>query len=662
MKKTLKITQLVILFSCSFFGIALAQPTLLKSIPSGSINFVSSEGRLFFTSGDSLWTSDGSTSGTYFIKKTGEPFVRLTNFRLGTFIYFTTQQADGKTALWRTNGTGANTTKVAAYAQINPFVVYNNNLYLGIDDGIHGYELWKLNLSNSLSMVKDIVPGSGNGIAYYDIIVSSNILYFTAFAGPGGINIWKTNGTESGTVLAVDLPFTDVYYNGLGLKDVNGSIYFARHYKLEQSISDTGVELWISNGTTAGTNLLYTYEDEYTSYSIGQFTSLNGKLIFLNTWNNEYVTLWTSDGTINGTVEITALFFDDAISPFFQVKDKLAITSINNNNFQNPFIKTDGTEEGTIYFHNFGPYSSLAKPATTGKFLFFNDLIPLPGGDLEDELFQSDLTPENTKSLRSLFGTSFEYSGNITPAGENIYFTTNPYIYPGVRDLKLWSYNPNKPLGNVPYFTLVNANSDTDIAWLKDGDYIFTSETPQINIRYNSISMPGSVVFKLNGGIYRTENQPPYSLAGDTDGDYNIWPLSTGVYELTAIPYSSAGGGGTAGTPLTIHITVKDSSVFSYSARKGEILDNSESTNIEAYPNPSPDYFNFSILSKDNGIAKAEIYKMDGSLIQTILDDNVTEGQSVYFSWNGNAHQQGMYLFKYSCGSQSITRKIVLTR
>ncbi|WP_218840202.1 malectin domain-containing carbohydrate-binding protein [Spirosoma fluviale] len=62
------------------------------------------------------------------------------------------------------------------------------------------------------------------------------------------------------------------------------------------------------------------------------------------------------------------------------------------------------------------------------------------------------------------------------------------------------------------------------------------------------------MVFSLDGkSDYRTEIVAPYSLAGDTDGDYNDWTPSVGTHTLTATPYNSQGQ---VGTPLTITFDV----------------------------------------------------------------------------------------------------------
>jgi hypothetical protein len=109
----------------------------------------------------------------------------------------------------------------------------------------------------------------------------------------------------------------------------------------------------------------------------------------------------------------------------------------------------------------------------------------------------------------------------------------------------------------ITSFILVDADSNQDIRPLTDGD---TIDQRNITIRANTTpALVGSVVFGLNDNArFRVEDDDNYSLAGDRDGDYLVWPAEPGKYTLTATPYSEDDGGGTAGTPLTITFTVVD--------------------------------------------------------------------------------------------------------
>ena len=114
---------------------------------------------------------------------------------------------------------------------------------------------------------------------------------------------------------------------------------------------------------------------------------------------------------------------------------------------------------------------------------------------------------------------------------------------------------------SVTSLTLVNADTDQDLGTLTNGQVLNLSSLPtrNLNVRANtSPSLVGSVVFTLDGAHARTENGSPYALAGDDNGNYRPWTPAAGSHTLTAAPYGSTGGTGTAGTPLTVAFSVTD--------------------------------------------------------------------------------------------------------
>jgi len=118
------------------------------------------------------------------------------------------------------------------------------------------------------------------------------------------------------------------------------------------------------------------------------------------------------------------------------------------------------------------------------------------------------------------------------------------------------------PLIKVVGFTLINADTDLEIANLRNGDVINLAELPSrrinivANIEPNALPLQiGSVVFTLNSKKY-TENETPFALRGDISGNYNHWVPPVGDYTLNATPYTEAGGTGTPGKSFTIDFKV----------------------------------------------------------------------------------------------------------
>ncbi|MEM7102872.1 MAG: DUF5060 domain-containing protein [Bacteroidota bacterium] len=109
-------------------------------------------------------------------------------------------------------------------------------------------------------------------------------------------------------------------------------------------------------------------------------------------------------------------------------------------------------------------------------------------------------------------------------------------------------------------FTLVDASTDIDIGPLQNNDTIDLSSlnSTDLNIRANTNPAEvGSVVFAYDGNPnFQTESVAPYALAGDNAGDYAAWTPTVGTHVLVATPYSLSGGGGVAGTSLSIQFVV----------------------------------------------------------------------------------------------------------
>src|SRR5262249_58532624 len=82
-------------------------------------------------------------------------------------------------------------------------------LFFTANDGVNGEELWKSDGTEAGTvLVKDINPGSAFGYGYgsrpYELTAVGGTLFFTADDGAHGRELWKSNGTEAGTVLVKD--------------------------------------------------------------------------------------------------------------------------------------------------------------------------------------------------------------------------------------------------------------------------------------------------------------------------------------------------------------------------------------------------------------------------------------------------------------------------
>ena len=95
-----------------------------------------------------------------------------------------------------------------------------------------------------------------------------------------------------------------------GLTVAGKSLYFLT---TENNPSGTAVDLWKSDGTSSGTALITSIPNGYDpSYTPGTLTDVNGKVFFTIETNSTDAAggqyqLWSTDGTAAGTSEVTSL-------------------------------------------------------------------------------------------------------------------------------------------------------------------------------------------------------------------------------------------------------------------------------------------------------------------------------------------------------------------
>jgi len=271
-----------------------AQPSLLKDkfrtafarIREGYILSAGDNTYFFVDPGNSddgfeLWKTDGTVAGTKIVaplyKGRYAAYINyMINYKnklffMGSSGYLHTgtdpNYEPGTQYLWQSDGTASGTTRVKKVAlSEQPLVISNNKLYFIASDDTNGEELWVTDGTEAAThMVKNIAPGTaGSGISSQVDFKGS--LYFIANNGTTQ-GIWKTNGTDTGTVFITKASSS--------LVKGDDKLYFILNNKI-----------WQSDGTSAGTkqmdtssltgitpyNLLYAYNRLYfiaTNYTYG---------------------------------------------------------------------------------------------------------------------------------------------------------------------------------------------------------------------------------------------------------------------------------------------------------------------------------------------------------------------------------------------------------
>jgi ELWxxDGT repeat protein len=271
-----------------------------------------------------LWKSDGTLNGTSVIQTWQNSTILNSNIYLRAFnnkIYFVGFESNGTTAgtlqsgvalpfesnsclhngliyyqgsngkLWRTDGTLNGTFMAVDYPVANwsgGIISYNGWIYFsGGYNGVGqpGTELCKTDGTqvNTL-MVKDIYLGFNSSNPSDYIAVNGN-LFFLANDGVNERQLWKTDGTTSGTQL-VKIFSSGYFYEPKAPHD--NLLYFARKSYANSTIVQ---ELWKTDGTEINTVLVHQFD------SIGVMKDINCNLFITAddnlSWYIRNVELWS---------------------------------------------------------------------------------------------------------------------------------------------------------------------------------------------------------------------------------------------------------------------------------------------------------------------------------------------------------------------------------
>ncbi len=342
------------------------------------------EGALFnaqgnLSQGRELWISDGTEAGTGLLKdldpansSSGSWPSSLT--RIGAQVFFATDTAGG--GLWKSDGTEAGTIRVHAVSVSGLTAVGSTLFYSG--SGPDGVELWKTDGSPAGTVqVKNIAPGSSS--SYPDrIIRAGNRVFFSADDGTSGRELWVSDGTGPGTFRVKDLAVG----GGSGILNTWNYTYFydwavvGSRVFFVASDGTTGDELWVSDGTEAGTVLVQDIRPGILSSEIEQLTTTDSFVFFSADDGTHGRELWVSDGTQAGTRMLADLIPGEASSlpgQLAKVGRNLVFAAHTPGHGLEPWI-TDGSLVGTRRLADIAPGATPSSPQSftlSGASLYF---------------------------------------------------------------------------------------------------------------------------------------------------------------------------------------------------------------------------------------------------------------------------------------------------
>jgi ELWxxDGT repeat protein len=177
--------------------------TMIKelTVTSGFPAFVGATDRLVYVSTGKLYRSDGTSNGTFELPVSTACIG--SGAALSDALLFTSFVSNGTLTVWRSDGTAAGTTQLAAMQTHDPrsgcktLTARGDAAYLSGWDAAHGWEPWITDGSAAgTMMLADLYPGSKSSLPD-EMTVAGDRLFFSADSPNIGRELWALGGRSA---------------------------------------------------------------------------------------------------------------------------------------------------------------------------------------------------------------------------------------------------------------------------------------------------------------------------------------------------------------------------------------------------------------------------------------------------------------------------------
>lgn len=465
-----------------------------------------------------------------------------------------------------------------------------------------GYELFATD-NQSEHLIKDINTQTSDSEIYH-LTTSGDYLYFRADDGKHGKEVWRTDGTDTGTIMLTN----DTYRTDPeSFIDINGTLFFTTDRE----------KLYKSDGTVQGTVLVKNLNESGISYPyFRELTHLNGILYFTadDSNNSDGISdgqLWQSDGTTNGT---------------FKVTNYVEHTPNSLRVFQN-----------SLYFINdsklirLNPDNTLTEITTVAE----NVLVPtqellyfvVRTADEGAELWRYDGIHDPSLVIDLTVGTSSSYFGNFCDVDGTLFFSMRDVLYKtdgtAAGTLLLQEFEDY-----IEYMTNFN------------GKLIFASEDDEDEkIFISDGTVNGTFALSLwddSDPFFTITNSLVYFCNYDRDHGDELW-ISNGTAGGTQL-LADIQVGSMSSTPRYITLyhndlyfdatnNTSEGDLFAYKQGEVSLIRNINTTNASSVPvffTPSGAYTYFIAQDAEHGW---ELYRTDGTENGTLLLKDIATGR-----------------------------------
>ncbi|MBN1536515.1 MAG: hypothetical protein JW908_07270 [Anaerolineales bacterium] len=392
------------------------------------------EDTLFFAVSDDeggyLWKSDGTSGGTSSIYyRSGYSYIKSMVAYNGQLLSLMSSAYNSKSYLIKSDGTTAGTFELKTFEAGESGGLYNTGnkavFFLGINSGT-SMEAW---ISDGTSKnTKRIAQLSGD-MSYFPKVLTQldDNVFFATHAEPGLVatsKLYKSNSTTTGTGVIKD----DFY--PMSAKAFNGSVLF-----LEEREDPN---LWKSDGTSAGTVLIKSFTAStqdatiFGEYPVLDIAVLGNSVIFGYDTGALGVELWKSDGTDAGTQLLKNIY---TVSPFnssptvLSDLDGTLLFRASTEAEGMELWRSNATESGTTLVKDIFPGTGSSNCPNTGL-TTLNSALYFFASDTANQcgFWESDGTLANTTFITVVIaGANYWAFSNLISANNTLYFVVNGY-------------------------------------------------------------------------------------------------------------------------------------------------------------------------------------------------------------------------------------------
>lgn len=377
------------------------------------------EGNVYFFQSGGFYKSNGTAAGTVLVRDFNGTAQTRSQFDvppmvIGDYFFFMASDANIGRELWSSDGTETGTTNVidlyagSSGGGSNRVVQRNNLLFFYGNDG-SDRGLWVIDALTAEATYLDDIELT------YGFEAMGDHVYYTADEPGTGKELWRTDGTVSGTQLVADLvPGTGSSFPWM-LAPFNDRLYFVSNHASEVE------QFWRTDGTAVGTEPVSTFYSDAQARR-PQGVVLNDQLYLDLEDGSNGRQLWLMDGDQSRMVR--SLNFQSSQDPRGMTAMGDHVYFIAPNPSQTVVWRTDGTEAGTYpLMDEHASFGDGAEELTTwGNMIAFTW-----DGPFGQELYLSDGTIEGTRLLTDLRPNGDSQPDELTAWGDYLVFeATDP--------------------------------------------------------------------------------------------------------------------------------------------------------------------------------------------------------------------------------------------